>query len=125
MNIYENLFYSENQLKHFGRDSEFLNFQSGGIYAHLTLNGKWRHWQFSYESNFYLFASNPNYTSANCEILEIYSLQRILEEAIKAHYCANVLSLIYNDWTTWNSCQDIRIQRLNPGRPKYEAGHSD
>jgi len=26
MDIYENLFYSEKQLKHLGRDSEFLNF---------------------------------------------------------------------------------------------------
>jgi hypothetical protein len=74
----------------------------------------------------YWLASNPDYTSANCEIVEIYSLQMILEEAIKAHYCADVLSLINNDWAKpWNSCQDIRIQRLNPGRPKYEAGYSD
>lgn len=40
MGVYENFIYSENQLKHLGRDSEFLNFKSGGIYAHFILNGK-------------------------------------------------------------------------------------
>jgi hypothetical protein len=74
----------------------------------------------------YWLAFNPDYTSANCEILEKYSLQRILEEAIEVHFCANVLSLIYKDWAKlWNSCQDIRVQRLNPGRPKYGPGCSD
>ena len=74
----------------------------------------------------YWLASNPDYTSANCEILEKYSLQRILEEDSEANFYANVLSLIYKDWAkSWNSCQDIRVQRLNPGRPKYEAGYSN
>jgi len=74
----------------------------------------------------YWLASNPDYTSANCEFLEKYSLQRIFEEAIEAHFCANVLSLVYKDWAKpWNSSQDIRVQSLNPGRPKYEAGYSD
>ena len=46
---------------------------------------------------YYWLASNPDYTSANCETLEKHSLQRILEEAIEAHFCANVLSIIYKN----------------------------
>jgi hypothetical protein len=33
MKIY--LIYSENQLKHLGRDSEFFNFKLCGLYAHI------------------------------------------------------------------------------------------